>query len=120
MTPAHQQLVRDSFLTNVKSMSEINESKMEATRAFWQDVYNARACSCNKCGTSFNDTMHFATAKIVLVLQEYPIIIHGRKWYCEECKVSCRDVLLFSDMFDSGYRCIPSLYMARPSFADEG
>jgi hypothetical protein len=88
MNDQYQKVMRDSFLTNIKTINDINQCKMEVTRKFWQDMHDSRACTCNLCGASSRGNAdHHDIRRVVLLLPEFPIIINVRNWYCEECKV---------------------------------
>ena len=88
MATAYGQRVRDSYVANVKNVSDINVRKMEATRVFWQSTFNDIACTCNACGAAATDNIVTVPRTLVLVLPEYPVIIETGKWLCNECEVS--------------------------------
>ena len=98
MNDQYEKVMRDSFLTNLKTINEINKCKMEVTREFWQQMHDSKACTCNRCGASSRGTADpHDYRRVVLLLPEFPIIINVRSWWCEGCQV--RNILKLIESF---------------------
>ena len=98
MNDQYEKVMRDSFLTNLKTINEINKCKMEVTREFWQQMHDSKACTCNRCGASSRGTADpHDYRRVVLLLPEFPIITNVRSWWCEGCQV--RNILKLIESF---------------------